>query len=309
MSVPLAYLLVILIWSTTPLGIVWSSESISPSLALLLRMAIAVAIGLPLMKLLKIKLDWRPQAIKVYLYSSLSLAFGMLFCYLAGRHISSGLMSLSFGVAPFISGILAQRILDEKAFSIIKKLSLVMALAGLGIVSWDNLAVGQSSAIGFLFIFVGVFTFSLSGVLVKSVDVQLHAMSTTMGSLIVSMPMFLLFWLVMDGQLNVQDWQPRAVWSVIYLGVFASFIGFLAYFYVLQNLAASTVALIVMATPVLSTVLGIIFNDEHFSYGVFIGGGLVVVGLGLFQFGDKLFKKPANLTQITAEGDSKLEQG
>ena len=45
MSLAAAYLAVILIWSTTPLGIVWSSESVSPSLALLLRMVIALVLG------------------------------------------------------------------------------------------------------------------------------------------------------------------------------------------------------------------------------------------------------------------------
>lgn len=308
MSVPLAYLLVILIWSTTPLGIVWSSESISPSMALLLRMAIAVVIGLPIMKLMGVKLDWRPAAIKLYLYSSISLSVGMLFCYLAGMHITSGLMSLSFGVAPFISGLLANRILGEKAFTTIKKLSLVVALVGLGIVSGDNLLVGQSNFLGFVFIAVGVFAFSLSGVLVKSVDVELHPLSTTMGSLIVSMPLFVLFWWLMDGQLNIEQWQPRAIWSVIYLGVFASFIGFLAYFFVLQKLDASTVALIVMATPVISTVLGIVLNDEHFSLGVVTGGILVVAGLGLFQFGDKLIKSHKSRAQIKVNDDPELEQ-
>ena len=42
MQVSIAYLVVLLIWSTTPLGIVWSSESINPTMAVLLRMLIAV---------------------------------------------------------------------------------------------------------------------------------------------------------------------------------------------------------------------------------------------------------------------------
>ena len=41
MSVIIAYLIVVLIWSTTPLGIVWSSESVSPTLAVTSRMLIA----------------------------------------------------------------------------------------------------------------------------------------------------------------------------------------------------------------------------------------------------------------------------
>ncbi|MBU2881261.1 EamA family transporter [Psychrosphaera sp. B3R10] len=291
MPVSAAFVLVIIIWSTTPLGIVWSSESIPPTLSLFMRMAIAVVLGLPLMKLLGIKLDWRPKAIRVYLYSSLSLAIGMLFCYLAARHISSGLMSLSFGIAPILSGLFAQQILNEARFTPIKMIALTIALGGLTLVCMDNLSVGESSLIGFACISVGVIMFSLSGVLVKSVDIDLHPLSTTMGSLILSMPMFVLFWYVMDGQINYEQWQPKAIAAVIYLGIFASLIGFLAYFYVLKNLLASSVALIVMVTPVVSTGLGVWLNDERFSMGLVIGGLFVIVGLGLFQFGDKWFRR------------------
>lgn len=287
MPVSAAFILVIIIWSTTPLGIVWSSDSIPPTLSLLLRMAIAVIVGMPIMRLLGIKLDWRPKAIKVYLYSSLSLAIGMLFCYLAARHISSGLMSLSFGIAPILSGLFAQKILNEPRFTVTKMGSMVIAISGLALVCMDNLAVGESQLVGFMCISVGVIMFSLSGVLVKSVDIDLHPLSTTMGSLILSMPLFVLFWWFMDGTFNYQTWQTKSVIAVVYLGIFASLVGFLAYFFVLKHLAASTVALTVMVTPVLSTALGVLLNDEHFSMPLVFGGLLVVCGLGLFQYGDK----------------------
>ena len=288
MPVSAAYLLVVIIWSTTPLGIVWSSESIDPSLALLLRMAIAVVLGWPLMKLMKVELPWTPSALRVYLYSSLSLSVGMLFCYLAARHISSGLMSLCFGIAPILSGLFAQRLIGESKFSALKKVALFTALSGLAIVCLENVNGGGSNALGLLFISVGVITFSLSGVLVKSVPIQLHPISTTIGSLLVSMPFYFLFWFAVGGETTPELWSNRAIGAVIYLGIFASLVGFLAYFFILQKLPATTVALVVMITPVLSTALGIWVNDEHFSMNLLAGGILVILGLALFQFGYKL---------------------
>lgn len=288
MPVVIAYIFVVLIWSTTPLAIVWSSETISPTLALLLRMAIALVLGLMLLPLLKLKMDWRPKAIKVYLYSSLSLALGMLCCYLAARYISSGLMSLIFGIAPILSGWFAQKILFEQKFSPLKKLALTVSFIGLGIVCADNIQGDFNVLYGVLFILVGVITFSLSGVLVKSVDIQMHPLITTMGSLILSMPAFVIFFLVADGDFNVTQWTSRAVWSVIYLGVFASLIGFLAYFYILSHLPASTVSLVVMITPILASYLGVLLNNETASSGLFIGGAMVLFGLALFLFGHKL---------------------
>lgn len=244
MHVSAAYLLVVIIWSTTPLGIVWSSESIDPSLSLLLRMLIAVVFGWPLMKAMKVDIPWTRPAIKVYLYSSMSLAGGMLFCYLAAKHISSGLMSLCFGVAPILSGIFAQRLIGESKFSTLKKLALFTALAGLAVVCVENINGGGSNLIGILFIAVGVITFSLSGVLVKSVSVTLHPLSTTMGSLLVSMPFYFIFWFAVGGEFSPESWQARSIFAVVYLGIFASLVGFLAYFFILQKLPATTVVLV-----------------------------------------------------------------
>lgn len=291
MPVSAAYLLVVIIWSTTPLGIVWSSESIDPSLALLLRMSIAIAIGLPLMALMKVKMVWTPAAMRVYVYSSLSLAIGMLFCYLAARYISSGLMSLSFGIAPILSGLLAQKFMGEAKFTNLKKVSLALALVGLALVSMENMQAGNSNLLGMAYISVGVIMFSLSGVLVKTVPIQLNPLTTTMGSLLLSLPLFVIFWVLAGAEFNYVAWQPKAIASVVYLGIFASLIGFLAYFYILQKLSPTTVALVVMITPVISTTLGILVNDELFNIELVIGGTLVITGLAMFQFGHKVTRK------------------
>lgn len=291
MPVSLAFLVVVLVWSTTPLGIVWSSESISPTLSLLMRMGIAASFGLLLMKSLNIKLNTSRNALRVYLFSSISLSVGMLFCYFAAQYISSGLMALSFGLTPILSGLLAQRWLSENKFTKTKKISLLIALAGLAIVCSENMIINDGAIYGFSFIFIGVVLFSLSSVLVKGVKVDLHPLSTTVGSLLVSLPVYLIAWLVLDGEVNYQEWQMRSVWAVIYMGLFASLLGFLAYFYILQKLEASTVALVTMLTPVVSMSLGIILNNERFSISLLTGGLLIVLGLGLFQFGNRMFSK------------------
>ena len=271
----------------------------SPTLTLLLRMTLAILVGLLMMRMMKIKLDWRANAVRVYLYSSMSLAVGMLLCYLAAEYISSGLMSLTFGIAPILSGVFGQRLLKEPRFSVIKKSALFIALFGLFIVSQENVSVSPSIWIGVLYILGAVTLFSLSGVLVKSVPVTLHPLCTTVGSLIVSWPLFLLFWWLADGSLDYQSWGMRSVLSTVYLGVFGSLIGFWAYFYILTHLPASTVSLVVMITPVLSTAIGVWLNDEYFSMILMLGGALVVTGLGLFQLGDKILERPQKVTQIT----------
>ncbi|WDE04268.1 DMT family transporter [Thalassomonas viridans] len=299
MSVPAAYLAVVLIWSTTPLGIVWSSETVSPTLAVLMRMVIAAVLGFILLKLKSMSIPGNRQAMKVYGFSALGIFGGMLFSYMAAAYISSGMMSLIFGLSPVFSGLLAQKILNEAKFSWMRKLAMTVSLFGLALVCMNNLSVSEQSPLGLVFILLAVFFFSLSAVLVKSVKVAIHPMASTVGSLLVSIPLFLLTWLVFDGTLPVEQWQARSLWAILYLGVFGSLIGFVAYYYVLQKLSASTVTLITMMTPVLALTMGAYLNNEAVSVNLIIGAVFVMTGLAIYNWGEKLL--PGKRLADTAE--------
>jgi len=293
MPVSAAYIAVILIWSTTPLGIVWSSESVSPTLAVLLRMIIAVIPGWLIIKLSNIELPWHANAIRIYSYSAIGIFGGMLFSYMAARYIGSGLMSLIFGFAPILSGVLAQKILDEPKFSKTKQLALLIALMGLFIVCFDSVSLTSNSLLGIGCVLCGVFFFSLSGVMVKSVEIKINPLATTVGALTFCIPLFTTVWLVFDGTLPIEQWQARSLWAILYLGVFGSLLGFIAYFYVLQKLKASSVALITMMTPIFALYLGALLNDEIITVNLVIGALFVMTGLAIYQWGGRRRTKVA----------------
>ena len=290
MPVPIAYLAVIIIWSTTPLGIVWSSETIHPTLAVLLRMMIAVVPGLLLLKAFKIEFPWHKQAIRLYSFSSIGVFGGMLFSYVAAGYISSGLMSLIFGLSPILSGVLSKRILAEEPLSLAKKLALGVAISGLAIVCYDKISLAADAYIGVISVLIAVSFFSLSGVLVKSVEVTINPMATTVGTLLFSIPLFIIVWLIFDGTIPYETWSNKSIFSVIYLGVIGSLVGFIAYFYVLQRLKASTVALITMITPVVAISLGAILNNEVINANLVIGAFAIITGLAVYQWGDTVKK-------------------
>jgi len=288
MRVSAAYLSVILIWSTTPLGILWSSETVNPTFAVLMRMLIALVLGSAVLRLWRIELPITKDAMRLYGFSGIGVFGGMLFSYLSASYISSGLMSLIFGLAPILAGLMAQRIISEPKFNGIKKFALTIALLGLVIVCYDSVLLSTASYIGILYVFFAVFFFSLSSVLVKSVKLTINPIATTVGSLLVSTPLFFLVWLVFDGTLPYQQWQERSLWAILYLGVIGSLFGFLAYFYILQKLNASTVALITMLTPILAMGIGAELNQEVITENLIIGALCVVSGLSLFQWGGKI---------------------
>ena len=285
MSVSIAYLAVLLIWSTTPLGIVWSSESINPSLAVLLRMLIALVLGALIIKARKINLPWHKQALRLYTYSALGIFGGMLCTYLAAPYLSSGIISLVFGLSPVISALLAKKILAEPNISGVRKFSMIISLCGLAVVCSDNFTLADDGIYGVIFILLAVFFFSLSGVLVKSVSIAIHPLATTVGALTVATPMFLVSWLLLDGTVPVETWQVKSIWATLYLGVFGSLIGFYAYFTVLQKLSASSVTLITLVTPVIALSLGAVLNGEVINDKLILGAFMVLFGLAIYHFG------------------------
>ncbi len=301
MPLIIAYCTVILIWATTPLTIVWSSTAVSPTLALLLRMLIAFILGWVMLKALRIKFPYHPKAIRLYCYSAIGVVGGMLLTYLAARSVSSGLISLMFGLTPMLSGLFSQKFLDEKPFTFIKKLALGLAFIGLFIIFYDNLLVthdanSSTNFRGYLnvvYVILAVILFSLSGVLVKSVEINIHPLATTMGTLTIAIPCYILAWYLHDGVFTLPELHTKAFWSIIYLGIFASLFGFIAYFYVLQRLAASTMSLIMLITPIIAVMLGNIFNHEVISSQLIVGAACIVFSLVLYFFGH-LIKKPKN---------------
>ena len=196
MSVPIAYIAVVLIWSTTPLGIVWSSESVSPTLAVLMRMIIATFLSLLIVKMTNIKFPWHRQAVRVYCFSGIGIFGGMLLSYMAAPYIPSGMMSLIFGFAPVLSGLLAQKILNEPKFSRVRLAALIVSFCGLAIICSDGLSLNEQSWIGLLLVITAVTFFSLSGVLVKSVHIDINPIATTAGALSVSTPLFFITWIL-----------------------------------------------------------------------------------------------------------------
>jgi len=80
----------------------------------------------------------------------------------------------------------------------------------------------------------------------------------------------------------------RAAFSIVYLGIVGSVLGFALYYYVLRHVETTRVALITLVTPVLALVLGRILNDEPVQAEVYTGTATILAGLLLFEYGKPL---------------------
>lgn len=78
-------------------------------------------------------------------------------------------------------------------------------------------------------------------------------------------------------------WSPLPVVSVVLLGALGTGIAFVLNFQVIKVAGALTAATVTYATPIVSTVLGIIVLGEGLTWNEPVGAGLVLVGVALVQ--------------------------
>jgi len=288
MSPSFAFTIVILIWSTTPLAIKWSAEGAGFSFAVLARMALGLLICVALLVLLRIRPQLHRRALHSYVASGSSMAGTMILAYWASQYVSSGMISLLFGLSPLITSLGAALWLKEEALTRNKLLGMLLGLAGLLLVFRGGLAVG--SAWGLLALFVAVVMQALGLVWIKKIGDDSPPLVTTCGSLLVALPVFLLAWWVFDGHVP-EDVAPRALSAIVYLGSVGSVLGFLLYYYLIKHMDTGRIALINLITPVLSMLLGHTLNHEAILPQVWLGASFILLGLALHRWGMNLFQR------------------
>lgn len=291
MSVPLAFIGTILIWSTTPLAIKWSSEGPGFMFAVTSRMVIGTLGCLLLLTLVRGRLHWHKQAVRTYLAAGLGIYGAMSCVYWGAQFIPSGLVSVIFGLTPLLTGLMAGYWLDEQSLTPIRLLGLASALGGLVLIFGDGFNAGPAAVLGMLSVFTAVTLHSLSTVWVKRIGAGLPVMTVTSGGLLVALPCYLITWLLVDGELPTSI-PEQALASIVYLGLFGSVMGFILFFYVLKHVEASRVGLIPLVTPVSALAIGSLFNGETIPTVVWSGTALILLGMSIYQWGHRLFRRP-----------------
>ncbi len=291
MSVPAAYLGVILIWGTTPLAIKWSGEGVGYLFGVTGRMVISVVLALVLVQLMRLQMPWHHVARRTYLAAGLGIFVAMLSVYWASQFIPSGWIAVLFGLTPIATGLMARFWLTEQGLTPMRLLGVLIALSGLAMIFSAGLDQGVQMAWGVIGVLFSVVVHSASAVWVKRINAELHGLVVTSGGLMVAVPLFLLTWFL-QGEAWPGIVDERVISSIVYLGIIGSVLGFALYFYLLRHVETMRVALITLITPVIALLVGQWFNGESVDGRVWFGTLLIMLGLLGFELGGRFWPQP-----------------
>jgi drug/metabolite transporter (DMT)-like permease len=284
MSVPAAYIGVIIIWATTPLAIKWSGESVGFLFGVSARMLIGVILASLLILVLRRPWRWHARAVRAYLAVALGLYGAMMLVYWGAQYIPSGLISVVFGLTPPLIGIMAWFLLGERGFTLPRVLGMLLGLLGLALIFGADIVSGGAAWVGITAAVLSVILYSFSTVWVKRLNAEVSALELTAGGLVITNILYLLTWW-MSGESIPEVIPERSLWSIVYLGVFGSVFGFVMFYYALSRVQAGTMALLTLVTPVLALFLGHLLNAESVEPIALLGSGMILLGLVLYQGG------------------------
>lgn len=281
-----AYISVILLWSTTPLAIKWSSEGGGYLFGATGRMTIGTICVLALLKLTHQRLAKHRKARMTYLAVALQIYGSMLPVYWAAQFIPSGWISVIFGLSPIITALLAAIWLKERNLTLGKLLAYVLGVSGLVVMFGSALQFGNNALLGMAGVLLSALLQAASAIWVKCIDAKLPALSQVSGGLLIALPAYFATWSLADERWPT-TFPTISLAAIIYLGVIATTIGFALYYYLLTHLRVTQVALITLISPVLALLLGHTINHEPLTVQVVTGTALILAALMMHEFFDR----------------------
>jgi drug/metabolite transporter (DMT)-like permease len=282
-----AYIGVVIIWSTTPLAIKWSSEGAGFLFGVSSRMAIGTLLAFALTLLIYKRLAVFRGAVLTYCAAAVGIYGGMISIYWGSQFIPSGLISVLYGLSPMIMSALALAYLGERGLSVMRVVAMCIGLCGLMLVFRQQIEVGENAALGVVAVLLSVTVNCSSAVSIKRINAKLPALMVTSGGLLFALPAFLLTAYIGEDALPAAL-PERARWSILYLGIMGSVVGFVLYYFVLARLTAAQVALITLITPVTALWLGCWLNHEQISALAWYGVACILISLIVYQWGGRI---------------------
>ncbi len=282
MSLPAAFVSVILIWSTTPLAIKWSALGLGSSFAVFSRMVVGALLCAIILLLLRVRFPLHRRAIQAYLVGGISMFGAMALTYWSAQTVSSGMISVLYGLSPLITSVAAMWLLKEESITPSKLTGMLLGMAGLFLVFRGALNVG--AGLGLLALLLAVTLQSSGLVWLKRIADDSSPLAMTLGSLLVALPLFFASWWLTDGHLP-GEMPARALAATFYLGTIGSVLGFMLYYYMIKHMEAGRIALITLITPVMALLLGHGLNNEAVLPQVWMGTLSILLGLCLHRWG------------------------
>lgn len=275
----IGFIVISLIWGSTWLAIKIGLDSMPPFYGLAFRFTLAMMILFAMMKLRGESLPTDATSIKLYVVlgvCSFSIPFGLV--YWGEQYIASGLAAVLFAIYPFVVAVYSHFFLPNEPMTVPKIAGIALGFVGIVLIFWSDIHLGDAATSGMIAIVASTLLQGVAIIVAKKLGKHINPITMNFGGMLIGVPiMFLLALLFDDASMITFD--AKGIGSFVYLGTFGTVVTFVVYYWLLKRVEAVYMSLIALVTPVLAVILGTLYLGETLPPKVFVGAGLVLLGI------------------------------
>ncbi|ADJ16121.1 DMT family transporter [Halalkalicoccus jeotgali] len=233
---------------------------------------------------------WRPTTYDDWLLIAVGgvLLIGAHFALLftGQQYVTGGVASIVLSLTPVMMPVFALALLPNQRLGLTGVLGLALGLLGVGIIaqpSPEALAGGQLYGVGLLVL--SATSFALGAVLTVRIRTTLPMLSLQAWMMGVgALSLHLTSALHPAESFGAAEWTVAGVGAVLFLAVFASAIGYLAYFDLQEQVGPIETSLVSYATPVVATASGWALLGEPVTDATVLGFAVIAFGFWLCKW-------------------------
>jgi drug/metabolite transporter (DMT)-like permease len=205
--------------------------------------------------------------------------------------LGMALTGLINGTGPLVTAMLAAWLLREKLHTN-QIVGGFVSLAGVVLIIGNGFRAhnGSGPNLGDLIMLANVALWGLYSVMARVVTHRRSTVSATAFSTWAALPLLLPLALIESGQ-KPPELSPNVLLAVLYIGVFAAFVAFLAWNEGIRRVGPTRAMAFYNMLPVYGALLGALFLNEALGTGQVVGGALVIggglIGTSLWKFASK----------------------
>ncbi|XVH32030.1 DMT family transporter [Haloferacaceae archaeon DSL9] len=215
---------------------------------------------------------------------AIGLANGLLF--VGQGYVTSAVGSIVFSLVPIFSPLFAGLLLSDERLSAVGAVGTAVGLVGVALVIGiepNNLSALTNG--GTLIVLGGAISAALGGVLIRYAETTTPSTVRTAWALPISALMLHAMSGAAGESIASVSWTPAAVVALLYVGVLAGAVAYIAYFELLDEVGAIRTSVTFYVSPVVATLGGWLFLSESLSQQTFVGFAVIVVGFAIMEHG------------------------
>ena len=297
-GVPLAWLTLCVVWSSTWLAIKIGLRDLRPisfvAIRFLIAIAVLLAVSIGRTRLLPLR---RNDYLILALTGILMFAVNYTLLFWAELHVSSGLAAVLQATIPIFGMFFAHWMLPDEPLRLQRLAGALIALGGVTVICGRLLGFNGPLAFwGGVGVVIGGASAAFANVVVKARSIQIAPAMLAAWQMIFGIAPLLVLGFAVDGNPARFHWTATATFCLLYLAIVGSALTFLLLYWLMPRLTVAQLQSISLITPPGAVMLGWLLGGETFPVSSLLGAAFVLTGVWL------IFRKSEMPEPVIQEG-------